>query len=468
MAFRKLIVHFNDPYLEQQWYELQNRIADAGGFTPGGDLGGTDVAQIVEAIRTMPTPAANTASPFDFLRVSAGSGLASPRSCVSSGGLVWIGEHVQDGAIGSGIVTVMAAATMLVVAAIDLAAALPSVDENGVRDMAQDDNYVYCACWQTGNIAIISKASQAVVGWGAVPGFGLPGRQVVSVCADNLGNFYGCGNQSDETRRIWRFTVASCLGAAPDTVGPAASAIVTYGARKIRYGAGALFLANGGKGDPDMLHRVSPATLAQTGAFASANPSQFGMDCLVAFGSVWVTQNVKTEQGVFRVDPTTLAQQAFIDTSDIVRANINCLGAGPDANGAPNARLLVTNVDTSQDMIVIDPGTNTIQTTVAIPNVGAEQVCSSGNRFFVASPLAGGPNAGEYGIEGAAGAYSIVTQPLRLIYDSGATRLPYSYGCPFGSPWSDPAPTTVGAAIDWIATAVSGLLGGPIPPCGAA
>lgn len=463
--FKMIPPTFEDEALNAFLIELQRRIAASGGFTPGGDLEGNSVEQIVAAIRTMPTPEASTASPRDFLRVSSGIG-GSPRSCVASGGLVWVGQHTQDQSPGSGVVLVVDATTLEVVAQIDLAAILPGVDTNGVRDMAQDDNYVYCACWQTGNVAIISKATNAVVGWGAVQVFGSPYRQITSVCADNLGNFYAIGYDSLENYALWRFSTAACvLANAPDTVGPVAAQNITR-ERKVRYGAGALFTANGGS-SAHCMHRYNPNTLAETGTFdAPGGVSQFGMDCLVAFGSVWVTNNDKNVQGLYRVDPATMALQATVDCTAIVDHNLNCIGVGPSNTGAAAMRLLVTNVDSTEAMIVVDPAVNAIETTVDIPNVGAEQVCAWGNRFFVASPKAGGPNASLYAIEGAASAYTVIPFPLRLVYDDGSSSLPYVWSCNGPNPWQFPGPGNVGAAIDWLAQAVAGLLGGPIPPCG--
>ncbi len=455
--FKRLSPDFNGSFdaqkLNAYLIELNRRIATSGGgFTAGGDLEGTSTEQTVAAIRTMPTPEAATASPFDFLRVSGGLGLRSPRSCVADGGFVWVGEHTQDEASGSGRVSVVDAEALELVTQIDLAAEYPAIDNSGVRDMAQDDTYVYCACWSSKQIAIIRKADNAIVGWAtinAASGF----AQAVSVCADNAGSFYVCG-QHDESWHIYKFTTAACLGQPPNTVEPVLSEQIFYGPRKIRYGLGALFLANGGKGDGSALHKANPVNLLETGTFSVPAPAEtdFGMDCLVAFGSVWVTNNDRSFQAMYRVNPATMALEATIPFSPMVGENINCIGLGPDDEGAANARLLVNTVDNTQTQFVVDPGTDSIETTFDIPNSGGEQICSQGDRYFVASPVAAGNRPDLYCVEGAAGLFTLQVGELHLIYDpADASTMPYvsTYK------WPPPGdPVTVGEALDRLAEAV--------------
>ena len=393
-------------------WELMGDGGGGGGFTAGGDLTGTSTNQKVSYIDGIPTPAAVTADDGEFIRVSKSIiTFLTPRSIVADGDDIWYADNDQ-GSIpaGKGFVTHYTISTQSIVL-IDLVSILPGVDTNGVRDLAQDSTYIYCACWKTGNIAIIEKLTNVVLGWGAIPTLGFPGRQVTSVCADNAGKFYVVGIDDVGGNYIWRFDTASCIGQLPDIIGPELSQL-TIKARKVRYGGGMLWLANGG-GDPDCLHRFDPTTLTETGLFGSGVVN-FGMDCIYAFGYVWVVDNATNQ--VWTIDPITMASIGPGLSTGFSQPN--CIGIGPDSNGNPNSRLLVTNVFDNSNVKIIDPTGPSIEATISIGNVGAEQICSSGNKWYTASPDVGGPNAAVYTILGDLGSYTAGTLsgPTVLVY----------------------------------------------------
>lgn len=396
----------------------QIEIAATGGggaFTAGGDLTGTSTEQTVSAIQGVATPTLAQAAEGEFMRVSGAiTAFVSPRSIVADGSDVWVGDHNSGGVAGSGFVTRVDGSSGVVVAAIDLAVIVPAIDTEGIRDMAQDASYVYCACWESGQIAIVDKATNVVAGWASILPLTAGRRRAISLCSDGAGKIFVVGLDDDGNEAIWRFDVASCLGQPPDSVGPELALAQTYGPRKVRYASAKLWLANGGKGDPNCLHRADPATLADDGLFGAGVSADFGMDCVFAFGSVWVTD--ANNSALYRVDPATMAQQAAIPTPITDFGVPNCIGVGPDSAGNPDQRLLIDCVQDYSDLWVIDPNTNTIEATVNIGNDGGEQIASIGSEWFVTSGLPAGPSIAVYKVLTGSGYAASVLAAFSLNY----------------------------------------------------
>jgi len=317
-----------------------NEFSSGGGsLTPGGDLSGTSTSQVVSKIQGVPTPG-STSLPVAGAVLQAENNstlLTGPRSVVSDGTFLYVGEWSQTESVpyvhkvlplgvgSDGIPNLMLVGT------IDLSATLVSASVIG--DIAQDDTYLYCACWDTGNIAIIHKSTFSLSGWGWA---GESNRRIVSVTADGVGNFYAFARpvDVDTSGYLYKWETASCLGTAPDTTAPTLS-VTAHPARWLRYGFEKLWLTNGGYTNYAVLEGYNPATLTVESTLATihAESTHYTLDTSASFsvacalGSIWLSD---TQTNFLKLNPTSLSIQAWYhsSTGEIQKATFG-EGLGP-------------------------------------------------------------------------------------------------------------------------------------------
>lgn len=332
---------------ERHWAEVWETIMEdirlngMSGITLGGDLGDWTPAsqdkQRVVGVDTITAHLTLDAEVGKFVRVNLDVPAESPRPLLRDGDLLWIGQHSQASNVFP-LVFVMSLVDNTLVTRVDLSAVVGTVgdvNEAGARDIAQDDDYIYVACWQAGNVAIIDKATYEVVGWGALYDAGSTRRQCTSVAADGAGNFYCLGwaydtGTFDYVYGIFKWATADCIGAAPDTEFPSAenSSIVSgewdY-SRKIRYDGGYLWVTAGYSGQAT-LRKVDPTTLS---VVASSSETLKGMNLAFDGGYIYVTED--SNETIIRYDTSCVAQ-ASADLSlyfnDIDSMVFDDLGSG--------------------------------------------------------------------------------------------------------------------------------------------
>jgi hypothetical protein len=288
----------------------------AAPITVGGDLGPwTPVIaskQRVVGIDTIPAPLAATFASGRFVRGNLFNYFTSPRAVILDGAEAWVAEHNQMG----GILPVIRRISLpdgLLVASVDLT----PYGQSGVRDLGQDSQYVYCTCWGEGLVAIISKATNSVVGWGTLPDPGFKNRQAVSVCADGAGNFYvvGWGNWGEGSEYgIFKWATADCIGHNPEDPAGVPSTVV-YDAvnyrnlRKIRYFSNYLWIAGGGSGT-FTLGKFDPADLSLVVASVETNQ---GMDVIVDGAFAYVTDNTNNTLCKYSISDCALDSSTALD-----------------------------------------------------------------------------------------------------------------------------------------------------------
>lgn len=307
----------------EPWESLIADILANAAIELGGDLGpwtpASPALQRVIGVDTIPSPISDTAVAGRFLKIAPTFTWVSPRAVVLDGDLLWIGYHDQNDNPYTSVYC-LNLSTGLIVATVDVSTGF-FTGETGVRDLAQDDDYVYAACWKTGGIAIISKATNAVVGWGSIGTLNSTPRQITSVAADNAGNFYALGRHSANGWGIFKWSTAACIGAAYDTVEPTLEVydntkFIYDNARKIRHWSGYLWVA-GGSSSP-MLRKNDPATLAVV--IDSADVGQ-GMNVAFYGSNVYVSDNdanriIKYDTDCAFVDDVTTAPLGEITQPD--------------------------------------------------------------------------------------------------------------------------------------------------------
>lgn len=348
-------------------------------FEAAGDLSGSAADQTVSYLQDMLVPPAEGATANNVLVT--GNAVDSPRPIVADGSDMWVGDHKQSTVIDGVVVRFEPVSgtppTAKIAATVDLTAVDSNVD--GVRDLAVDSTYVYAAGWNAGTIAIISRATNAIVGWGTIYVTAVGSSRAISVTADDAGKFYVVGLDEAGADTLFRFDTTACIGATPGgggKQGPEATQALVARRREIRYGGGFLWLTNGGN-DADALWKHDPSTLGSLGSFTGDG---YGMSVLYAFGSVWVTD--QGEAGVvYRVNPTTLGQMAAVS---VTGSQPNGIGLGPNDTGTAGAKIFVTD-NGSTGVSVIDPGTSLEDTTVAVTQDDNDGVASFENAAFVTS-----------------------------------------------------------------------------------
>lgn len=246
--------------------------ASGGPGTLGGDVTGPSDDNLVEYIQGLPTSLGTTADRDGlFARVTGTNTFSSPRTIIQDGYEAWIGEHDQSDN-DYPVVYRVSVPDFSVVASIDLS----THSSSGVRDLAQDDNYVYASCWKDSVVAIISKSTNEVVGWGELyTSSEDPDRKVIAVCADNLGNFYAIGQSSvskSEVMGVYKFITSDCIDGYPSLVAPDDSFENSslYAFRDITYAEGSLWVTNG-RSSYSMLSEIDPSTMTISGGTTSTN-----------------------------------------------------------------------------------------------------------------------------------------------------------------------------------------------------
>ncbi|MDV7402781.1 hypothetical protein RZS08_65770, partial [Arthrospira platensis SPKY1] len=79
--------------------------------------------------------------------------------------------------------------------------------------MAQYGKYLFAACWDDGNIAVIDKDTLDVLGWGYMAnGMGATYR-AGNLCADDFGNVYCYSADTDDI--LAKFVLNGMLGRIP-------------------------------------------------------------------------------------------------------------------------------------------------------------------------------------------------------------------------------------------------------------
>jgi len=339
----------------------------ASSFVVGGDLGdwtppGTDHQRVI-GIDTLSAPLLETAAMGKFVRVTP-YGWKSPRAMVLDGTTLWVGEQDQSDN------------DLPIVRHIDLPTGdflsettLAPYSTTGVRDVAVDSSYVYCACWKDGCIAILDKALHTVVGWGTMPDLGVPGTQATSVCADDAGNFYvvGVADLSGvPTHVLCKFSTAACLGHIPGEVGPTTTVTNTdfNRIRKVRYGLGYLWLAGGQSAK--RLFKYDPSDLSLVAA--SSETSQ-GMNVAFWGGYVYVTSLYPST--ISKYDPTTVA---VVDACSLAGTVSLPDGIAVDSYGY--GIFLVGDVSSSSGTAayVVDSGGMYVASTTYMPSFGVGEV----------------------------------------------------------------------------------------------
>lgn len=369
-----------------------------GSITLGGDLGPWTPAspdhQRVVGIDTIQANLATTAAPGYLVTYQSGDPWLSPRALIVDGDEMWVAEQDQSDN-DYHIVRRVSLLDNSVIAEVDLSAG----STQGVRDLDQDDDYVYCACWKDGYVAIIEKASNTVVGWGTLNDTGVSGRQVTSVCADNLGNFYIVGWEYDTGRRycIARFSTAACLGAAPEAVFPSQVIINSDYAyfRKVRYWNGSVWVAGGTSGYKTLV-KFDPATLA---ILAESVADETGMNLIFAEGHIWVA--ARSTQLLYKYDTNCnvvdSVSTAPLDFTNGLAYNSGYIGVAGVFD---------------QDFLIVNTTTMTVDSSVATGREGWGSVVAYGSKYIVAG-YDSDPDPALYEISG--GSISVLSGPGSLI-----------------------------------------------------
>lgn len=399
--------------------------AGGGGGTLDGDVTGASDSNLVTSILGMPSPDPAYATEGSFFKTRDvwASPFTTPRSIVSDGTHLYVAESAQD-APGTGIVwkILPTGETIAVAASVNLALTVPGI--NFVRDLAQDATYLYAACWTTGHIAVIDKATMTVVGWGyagEVTGEETVINKVTSVCADGAGNFYVAvlGVLPTLPQGVQKFTTASCLGQLPGTVLATATYASAGRPRKVRFGGGKVWMTWNSVGTS--VSRIDPVAMTLEASDAWGLTA-YAMSALYAFGSIWVSLADGT---IVRADPSTLA---IINTiSNGTGDGLDEMIVGPKANGTPDARIMVT-YPMNQWMGVVDPDTDTWETTLNPSGIDTNRLDGMGvvnGRVWTASFINFGAS-GEYDlwwVYPAGGVYTVggIAADLELFYGPAFT-----------------------------------------------
>jgi hypothetical protein len=386
--------------------------ATGGGFTAGGDLTGSSTSQLVSNILSMPTPAKDTAADQYVLKVEEfNPNFDSPGLAITDGTYLYAADATRMDAttwaekVGK-FLPIEGGSRLQEVAHVWMSDLL---DVKQVVDIAQDDIYLYVACIHdtapiNTNIAILRKDTLAVAGYGSMG----VSNDVISVCADNLGYFYGVTNLGGN---VQKFNLAACLGAAPDTV----TAVATYTSlngtgSRIRYGGGYLWYSGKYLG----VEKVDAATMS----LVVAAPAILADPTLYAFGSLWAGVPSEAAGSWVRLNPTTLAVQATIPIGDTPVE----ITLGPNSAGVPNSLLYISDL-TTYNVCTIDPSTDTITNTYAFPPGGVLSrvfagVAAIGNIVYCMSPLANGSSVtGVFYIDPVLAVHQAVYWYMQLNYD---------------------------------------------------
>jgi hypothetical protein len=310
---------------------------------------------------------------------SVGVGPYSPRALTALGGSLWVGESSQDKNGATGILRRFEAADgfLSMSRQIDLRTQLDRV--NQIRDLAEDADFVYAACWDTGNVAIVRKSTGTLAGWAFCD------NRAVSVAADGAGNLYvlvAIRDEVDQTR-LQRFTVASCLGQLPGVARPDLDVLLAHNQRHVRFGGGFLWLADGGF-DLTGVTKADPATLAVV-ATCPIVGERGVMDVLYAFGSVWACGQGIVGCSLWRIDPVTLAFTTIRLPEQVNQAV--ALAVGPNAAAEPASAVWVTDMG-SGSVVACDAATNLVDQEADIGrNYVSEGVAAIGDTVMVGSFL---------------------------------------------------------------------------------
>jgi hypothetical protein len=360
---------------------------------PAGDVTGNVESSVVSAIHGIPSmdPSLKTTGDVVELHRTDVAGLTptwtSPRALISDGTYLYVGQSSQ-GATPSSQGTIFRVS--LSGAAISALSPLNLNTLSGatqIRDMAQDATYLYAACWNNGNIAVIDKATFAVVGWAYTAG------SAQSVCADGAGNFYVLDPNNG---LVWKFSAAACLGNPVNSTPPNTTAAVS--GRWVRFGGGKLWVTNGGSGAPNALTKIDAATMTVDLAVADINGNTNMMIAVydVVNNVVWVADqlNASNSVQVHKVDPATLLWVATVTGAPVSPATQwkppSGLEFGPDASGTPNAWLYVTGQGGKFGASLIgaiNPATDTwegARATSTVAGDGAEGIAVIGDYVYVA------------------------------------------------------------------------------------
>ena len=304
-------------------------------YQEASDLAGTVERGIVGRIRGALAPVPTDLDVGKVLALDTSKPTwVSPRAIVTDNTYVYVAESGQSGAgSATGIVRKFHVEwqddgthqyrdtpVLNLVAEVDLSATLGTVDR--VRDLAQDDTYLYAACWDSYNIAIIRKSDMTIVGWGWMnDGMGTDWR-AISVCADQKGHFFCYSSQGPNP--VARFLISACLGQPPSTVLPEATFTGSRG-RWIRYFEGYVWQSDGGNAGFG-IRKIDPVTMTEIIANNPISPAPSYMEMLFYLDNLWVTYNsFSGVHGVARLDPADLSLIADIPVAGADTLNEMCV-----------------------------------------------------------------------------------------------------------------------------------------------
>lgn len=265
-----------------------------GSITLGGDLDDWDPPsasqQRVVGIDTIPAQISNTAEPNLFLKITNDNTWESPQPIIQDGNYMWIGETLNGKLLKISLIDYSTEAS------IDLGNYCDKI-----IDLEQDDDYVYVCVYMSPYILIISKVNNTLVGIGTVPDhFGNLDdlqRTTVSVCADNLGNFYVISYSFDieletDIFSVSKFITEDCLGAVEEQIGPTIfEANNTYfkSSTKIRYGQSNLWVASGSKDHG--LVKLNPTNLIFLASNTDDVTARFASTLLVDSNYIYIHES---------------------------------------------------------------------------------------------------------------------------------------------------------------------------------
>ncbi len=379
------VLYYNDAATSPSWgvdnvQDALDYLKAGGGFSAGGDLTGSGTSQTVSYIRGVISPDPILALHGKDTRVveDYSPDLYSPYAAVSDGTYLYVGvyNYMESwGWWGNGIVHKLRplgdGSTLEVVAKVDLAATLPEIVH--ITGLAADSTYLYAVTPDTENIAIINKATMAVVGWGWMGSGMFPS----SVCADGAGNFY-CYGTDGGNYIVGKFSTAACLGQPPGTVTYSSSYVAPGTLNQISFGGGYVWAVDYGSGAGTQ--KIDPATMTLV---ISDSGATAGMESFYAFGSLWVIEGTSPTPParISRLDPTTLALQATVTLPTSMVYGVSHLAFGPDSSGTPNARLYASS-ESYPYIGIINPLTNAFEAVFAPGGTEHAGVAAIGNVVY--------------------------------------------------------------------------------------
>lgn len=341
-----------------------------------GDVTGAPEATTVAHIQGIAAPSPVGVEKGDVVDV-ARTTFDSPASCLSDGTYLYIAQDATTFNTGLGFkpvvykVAVHGSSGMRVVASVNIDEFLPGT--TSLPDMAQDDSYLYVTTGDTSNVAIIDKATMAIVGWA----YADLHQHAGSVCADGTYFYVGTTPNTGATiTGVIRFSTSTCLGNPPNVSTPRLIAPMAANApNTVRFGGGYLWVTNSGNSG-NALTRITASTMTLASSIANFGGSIPTNFAFYAYGTVWVT--TASTARIYRVNPNTLTVIGSPITPGSPFGTAVLLATGPDGNGNQNAYIYATS-NNGAYVGVLDPRTATwVRTT----QIGDHVTIPTGNNLY--------------------------------------------------------------------------------------